>query len=91
MATIDEVKNYITEKFATDLAGQEIPDDIDLLATGIVTSVSTVQLLGWAGKTYGIAINSIPINPASLKTPADIATFIETHRTIKKEETAVVH
>ncbi|SMX99886.1 hypothetical protein BI49514_03108 [Brevibacterium iodinum ATCC 49514] len=81
MPTINEVKEYIVEKFATDIPAEGLPDDVDLLATGILTSVTTVQLLGWCGRTYKIPINSIQINPESLKTPVGIATFIDTNRT----------
>lgn len=81
MSTINDITHYITEKFATDIAPEELPVDVDLLATGILTSVSTVQLLGWCGRTYLIPINTIPVNPEDLKTPEGIANFIDTHRT----------
>lgn len=81
MSIVNDVKRYITEKFATDIPPDELPSDVDLLATGILTSVSTVQLLGWTGRNYRIPINSIPINPEDLKTPESIARFIESNRT----------
>lgn len=81
MSTINEVKRYITEKFATDIPPNELPSDIDLLATGILTSISTVQLLGWCARTFQIPINSIHINPDQLKSPDGIAHFIESNRT----------
>lgn len=81
MSTVNDVKQYIVEKFATDIARDELPSDIDLLSTGILTSVTTVQLLGWCGRTYRIPINSISINPDDLKTPEGIAGFIESNRT----------
>lgn len=81
MATITEVTQYITERFATDIAPEELPDDVDLLATGILTSITTVQLLGWCGRTYQIPINSIQINPEELRTPSGIASFIDSTRT----------
>lgn len=81
MSVVNDVKRYITEKFATDIPPDELPSDVDLLATGILTSVSTVQLLGWSGRNYRIPINSIPINPDDLKTPESIARFIESNRT----------
>lgn len=80
MPTIKDVKRYIAEKFATDIPPENLPDEIDLLATGILTSVTTAQLLGWCGRTYKIPINAIQINPASLKTPAGIAEFIDVNR-----------
>lgn len=81
MPTVNDVKRYITEKFATDISPDELPSDVDLQATGILTSVSTVQVLGWCGRTYRIPINSIPVNPDDLKTPEGIAGFIESNRT----------
>lgn len=81
MSVVDDVKVYITEKFATEITSEELPSDVDLLATGILTSVSTVQLLGWCGRNFKIPINSISINPDDLKTPEDIAHFIESYRT----------
>lgn len=81
MSTINDVTQHIAEKYATDIAPEELPADVDLLATGILTSVSTVQLLGWCGRTYRIPINTIPVNPEDLKTPEGIANFIDTNRT----------
>ncbi len=81
MSTVSEVKQYIVDKFASDIAPEELPSDIDLLSTGILTSVTTVQLLGWCARTYRIPINSISINPEDLKTPDGIAGFIESNRT----------
>lgn len=80
MSIVNEVKQYIVEKFATDIAADELPPNIDLLSTGILTSVTTVQLLGWCARTYRIPINSISINPEDLKTPEGIAGFIESNR-----------
>ncbi len=80
MNTISEVKKYIIEKFATDVTEEELLDDIDLLGTGIVTSISTVQLLGWTGRAYRVPINSIQIDPEDLRTPASIAKFIDDNR-----------
>lgn len=81
MSTINEVKQYIVETFATDITADDLPDDVDLLTTGILTSVTTVQLLGWSARTYKIPINTIPIDPEDLKTPAGIASFIEASHT----------
>lgn len=81
MSTINEVKQYIVETFATDITAEDLPTDVDLLTTGILTSVTTVQLLGWSARTYRIPINTIAIDPDNLKTPAGIASFIEATRT----------
>ncbi|PZP28638.1 MAG: hypothetical protein DI613_12690 [Kocuria rhizophila] len=80
MSTIHEVKQYIVETFATDISADQLPDDLDLLTSGILTSVTTVQMLGWCARTYKIPINTIPINPDELKTPKGIADFIEANR-----------
>ncbi|BBZ06955.1 hypothetical protein MDOR_11240 [Mycolicibacterium doricum] len=81
MATLNDVKWYITETFAPDIGPDELPEDIDLNATGILTSVSTVQLLGWCGRTFRVPINSLAIDPEQLRTPLSIAEFIDAHRT----------
>ncbi|AXR74464.1 MULTISPECIES: acyl carrier protein [Auritidibacter] len=81
MSTLHRVKQYIVETFATDVTADQLPPDVDLLTTGILTSVTTVQLLGWCARTYKIPINTISINPDELKTPEGIASFIEANRT----------
>lgn len=81
MTVIAEVKQYIVESFATDIAVEDLPSDVDLLATGILTSVTTVQLLGWCARTYKIPINSISIDPQELRTPQGIEAFVEYNRT----------
>lgn len=86
MSTLEAVKKYITATLAPDTEPESLPEDVDLNATGILTSVSTVQLLGWCGRTYRIPINSMAIDPAQLKTPRGIAQFIDTYRTDTKEK-----
>lgn len=81
MTALDDVKRYITDKFATDIASPDLPDEIDLIATGILSSLSMVQLLGWCGRTFRVPINAISIDPAQLRTPLNISAFIDTHRT----------
>ncbi|WP_085369495.1 hypothetical protein [Leifsonia sp. NCR5] len=81
MTTINDVKHYIADTFAPDVTPEQLASDVDLVSTGILTSVTTVQLLGWSARTYKIPINSIPINPDDLRTPEGIANFIEAHRT----------
>lgn len=87
MTTIFDVKKHIVHKFAPDIDANELPDDLDLIATGILTSVTTVQLLGWCGRRYKIPINSIAIDPQLLTTAAGIASFIDRNRTDELNET----
>lgn len=81
MSAINEIKQYIVDTFATDITVKQLPDDLDLLSTGILTSVTTVQVLSWCARTYKIPINTISIDPNQLKTPEGIAGFIMTNRT----------
>ncbi|MFK3672342.1 hypothetical protein ACI2IX_19420 [Leifsonia aquatica] len=74
------MKSYIVDQFASDIDAADLPDDVDLAVTGILTSIGTVQLLGWCGRTFRIPINSIPIDPSQLTTPRSIADFIEANR-----------
>ena len=50
------VTDYIIEKFAPDLAGEDLPNDMNLQETGIVTSIGLVQIIGWCGEKFQIPI-----------------------------------
>lgn len=73
------VTDYIIEKFAPDLAGEDLPNDMNLQETGIVTSIGLVQIIGWCGEKFQIPINQLRIDPQRLTTVKGIADFITEH------------
>lgn len=76
------VANYIVEKFAPDLGGEDLPSDMNLQETGIVTSIGLVQIIGWCGEEFQVPINQLQIDPARLITIKSIANFIAEYGTL---------
>lgn len=76
MSLHEKVKEYIVQTFAPDISENELPSDLNLQATGIVTSVGIVQIMGWCGKTFQIPINQLQIDPNDFISVNKIVDFI---------------
>jgi acyl carrier protein len=72
----EEVRQFVVSAFAPDVAADELPDDLDLLDTGMVDSLRLLRLIAWVGTRYGIPVDDRDISPAQFHSVAAIATFI---------------
>lgn len=76
-ATITKVQGFIAGKIATDVAAEELDPDMNLVALGIVTSLSLLRVIAWTGEEFGLQVNDLEINPKDLTSIRAIARFID--------------
>lgn len=79
MTHAEKIKAFITEELAPDIEAFELPEDYDIIANGIVDSLSFVRLVAWTGDEFGVPINDIELAPEDLRTVSQISAFIERH------------
>lgn len=77
--TLELVKRYVIETFATDLEDNEPTNDLNLREVGIVTSLGMFHIVDWASATFSIPVDDIELSPTDFQTILDIASFIERH------------
>ncbi|WBB79879.1 phosphopantetheine-binding protein [Micromonospora sp. WMMD882] len=72
-----EIRQFIVSAFAPDIPLDQLPDDLDLLDTGIVDSLGLLRLIAWVGDRYRIPIEDQDISPAQFSSVASIASFVD--------------
>ena len=77
-----EIKQFIVTNFAPDIGPDQLPDDLDLLDTGVVDSLALLRLIAWVGKRYDIPVEEENISPAQFSSVNAIAAFIEQARSL---------
>jgi D-alanine--poly(phosphoribitol) ligase subunit 2 len=71
------IKDYICEQLAPDIDSASLPDDLDLLSTGVIDSLSLVRLVVWVEEEYDIPMGEIEIAPEDFSSVEIINGFIE--------------
>lgn len=75
----DRIQERIVTAHAPDLAGEDIPRDYDLLANGVVDSLSLLALVEWIQSSFDVPVTDVEISPADFRTIDAIADFIGTN------------
>ncbi|MFD2765555.1 phosphopantetheine-binding protein [Micromonospora eburnea] len=72
-----EIRQFIVSAFAPDIPTDQLPDDLDLLDSGIVNSLGLLRLIAWVGERYGIPVEEQNISPVQFSSVAAIAGFVQ--------------
>ena len=75
----EQVTNYIVTHHAPDLAHEQIPDDYDLIATGVVDSLALLELVEWLQSHFDISILDVDITPRDFQSVGAITRFVSSH------------
>jgi acyl carrier protein len=73
----DTIKSYIVREFVPDITADDLADDYDLIANGIVDSLGLLRLISWLEDTYAIPVDDIEINEQDFVTVTAICGFID--------------
>ncbi len=77
MSNSDAIKNYIVREFVPDITADDLADDYDLIANGVVDSLGLLRLISWLETTYSIPVDDIEINEQDFVTVDAICEFID--------------
>jgi acyl carrier protein len=77
MTITSDISNYITKEIARDISPGDIPEDYDLVETGVIDSLAMVRLITWIGERFEVPINDIEISPSDFSTVGRIAAFVQ--------------
>jgi acyl carrier protein len=72
-----EIRQFVVTTFAPDIPTDQLPDDLDLLDTGIVDSLGLLRLIAWVGDRYGIPVDDLDLSPLQFSSVDSIAAFVE--------------
>lgn len=71
-----EISRFITTNFARDVRPDQLDPDLNLLDTGVVTSLGLLRLVAWVGETYRIPVEDMDISPDQFSSVAAIREFV---------------
>jgi acyl carrier protein len=77
-----EIAEYIVAQYLPGTPADELPVTYDLFDTGVIESLSLIQLITWIGDRYAIAVDQIELAPDNFRTVAAIEEFITSNRRI---------
>lgn len=75
-----EVTQYIVAEYLPDASAGELDPNYDLIATGVVTSLQLLRLIGWLGDRYDIPFGDLEISPNDFRSVTVIAGLVNRHR-----------
>lgn len=71
-----EITEYIVAQYLPGTPAEELPASYDLLDTGVIESLSLIQLISWIGDRYSILVDQIELTPDDFRSVAAIDAFI---------------
>lgn len=66
MSNSQSIKQFIIEEFIPDSHSDDIPNDLDLLQSGILDSLAVLRLVAFIEDNFDIALEPDEIDPENL-------------------------
>jgi acyl carrier protein len=70
------IKQFIITEFLPDVRPDELRPDYDLIASGVIDSLSLLRVITWLGSHFGIPIDDIEIAEEYFASVAAIDDFV---------------
>ncbi|GAB2701811.1 phosphopantetheine-binding protein [Kitasatospora kifunensis] len=77
MARAEDIKKYLIQQFLLDVSVEELADDFDLLANGVIDSLGLLTLVSWLEGTYRLDIDALDVAPDNFRSVAAISAFLD--------------
>ena len=78
MTLTTEIKNFIITEFVPGGSIDEIDDEMDLIANGVIDGLGVLNLISMLEQDMGLAIAAEDMDTANFSTVARIVRFVET-------------
>ncbi|WP_210589306.1 acyl carrier protein [Streptomyces sp. GESEQ-35] len=70
------VKEFVVKEFLPDVPAEELADDLDLMANGVIDSLGLLKVIAWLEDRYGVNTDAVDLDPESFTSVAAIASFL---------------
>jgi acyl carrier protein len=77
MSQRDKIAQFISGEFLPDTAARDIPDDLDLMETGVVDSLGLLKLVAFLEQELQVVIAPEVMVPANFSSIAAMLKLIE--------------
>lgn len=76
MSHIPTIKQFVLDEFLPDVTGDDLTNDYDLVATGVIDSLGLLKLIAWLEERFELPTDDIELDPDSFRTIDAIDAFI---------------
>ncbi|MFE1251783.1 acyl carrier protein [Streptomyces sp. NPDC058735] len=70
------VREFIVAEFLPDVPADELADDLDLMAGGVIDSLGLLKVIAWLEDRYGVDTDAVDLDPEAFTSVAAIAAFL---------------
>jgi acyl carrier protein len=71
------IKQYIVTEFMPDIQANQLDADYDLIASGVIDSLSLIRVITWLGTQFEIPVDEIEIAEQNFVSVSAICEFVE--------------
>jgi acyl carrier protein len=73
---VQEIKEFIIAEFMPDIKADQLTADYDLIANGVIDSLSLLRVITWIGTRFDIPVEEIDISEENFVSAAAISEFV---------------
>jgi len=78
------IKEFIVTEFIPDIQADQLDDDYDLIASGVIDSINLLRVITWLGGRFDIPLDEVEITEKNFASVTAICEFVD-HATRRQE------
>jgi len=76
MAYRASIKQFLVEEFMPDMRADEIEDDFDLIANGVIDSLGLLKVIAWLESRHELSIDIMDMVPENFSSVGAINAYL---------------
>lgn len=80
MSNADAIRQFVLTQFLSDIRADELPDDYDFIASGVIDSLGILKLIAWLEETFQILLDYSELDPSHFRSVESIDAFVSEAR-----------
>jgi acyl carrier protein len=82
MGIEDQIKQFISQNLLFSDSGFALSEEVSFLKEGVIDSIGVMELVTFAGDTFGITIDPAEITPDNFDSIAKLAAYIRRKKAV---------
>ncbi|MFC5826534.1 phosphopantetheine-binding protein [Nonomuraea insulae] len=76
MSHADSIKQFVLTEFLDGVGADELTDDYDFIANGVIDSLGILKLIAWLEENFKVLLNYSELDPTNFRTVSSIDAFV---------------
>jgi acyl carrier protein len=73
----DQIRGFIVDEFRPGVTAEELADDYDLVANGVIDSLGLLRVVSWLEGRFDIPMDEVDISEPDFVSVSAICAFVE--------------